>query len=547
MKKLLTTFILSLITVMISAQDWKILNENHIYYFSRSDSNGVTNSIRFENVIPLGDTTVYVLFDNYLAPKDTCISSDEEVIQAPENSFFDNIYLEETLELCNYFGLNRGSFIGKEIIAIENGDYVLNPGELLIRTLADLNDTWIFDPLSGVTATVVSIASGIYIDTPDTLKTIYLSSGDTLVISKNFGLIQYPVGNGAYYHSEGVQGTGVGYTFPSFEDVFYSYDIGDAFALSFSVYAVDPPLVTGNGAIFKFEITDIDSSENEIKYITDVCGSISTYFWDSTAYNYFQLADYYYNPDSLFRKSFGYPGEIKNFTLPTMKDIFPYNSALAQYYGDEIGFHDLYSNNKYGYNEFNGIFPQFIIDMADSLEIIWKGYLLDFEMTEQTGLTTISNAYPGYQVEVNNLLNYGLYEEFFIYEMSFMEGVGLLHLGSADYGNEVSINLSGLRKDGITYGSLSNCTLVGITDVPKPDINIKIYPIPFANEITILNDNKQSFQLEVTNILGEKVFQTKINQGENHISLKDFSGNTFILRFISKNEVYTKKIIRVNR
>ena len=538
--------LLSLLPLLSVAQDWKLLDESKIYYFSRSDSIGVTNSVRFDSVAHDGDTTIFVLFDNYLEPKDTCISTDEEINQAPENSFFDNFYLEEPLELCDYFEINRGSIIGKEIVELPNGDFVLMPENQLIKTKAGLNDIWIFDPLEEDTATVISIELASYVDTIDSLKTIYLSSGDTIVISKNFGLIQFPVGNGAYYHSEGVQGTNVGYSYPSFDQVFYTFDVGDAFMLRFEDFEVDWPLAAGLGGSFKFEIIGIDSSDNELKYITDVCGSISHYINDTTEYESFQLENYYYNPDSLFGESFGYPGEISKFTLPCMTDIFPFWSCTSQ-----IGFNDLYSNAKSGYTDDFDFFyyPEFIEELSDSLKLILKGFAVEFGgINEITNLSVLSNVLPDYHVGVKNVfIEEYVFADQYRYQLNFMEGVGLVKILVGGYNKERSVSLIGFRKDGVVYGNVSSCTIVGIPETSKPDININFYPNPFENDLTISNHDNRNYRLEVLDVVGRKILEVQIIQGENNISLKQFQGNAFILRFIADNEVYTKRVFRVNR
>jgi hypothetical protein len=444
--------------------------------------------------------------------------------------------------------MNQGSIPGKEIINIGNGDFILNPGNRLIKTKSNVNDTWIYNSITGDTAKVISIEFSNYIATYDFLKTIYLSSGDTIVISQNHGLIQFPIGNGAYYHSEGVQGTGVGYTFPSFEDVFYGYQVGDAFQLNYGSSGMGPPIY-GEFAKRKFTITGIDSSNSGFNYRVDICGTTTHIFengFENTT-NY-QKVNYVYNPDSLYGKSYGYPGEITQLSMPLMSDIFP-TEGSDFIFGEEfnvIGYEDLYSNIRYGYPaDFNNMLDELnyesMNNLADSLKIIWKGITGYDDMREQSNLTTFSNILPGNQVGVAD----GFHEN--NYSMSFMEGIGIINMGWWHFEIGHGISLTGLRKNGVNYGSMSDCVIVGVSEISKPLININIYPNPFESELTISYNDSKIYKLEVLDVTGRKITELQINPGENNISLSEIQGTTFILRFISDNEVYTKRIIRLNR
>ncbi|MFV9550234.1 T9SS type A sorting domain-containing protein [Algibacter sp. PT7-4] len=101
-----------------------------------------------------------------------------------------------------------------------------------------------------------------------------------------------------------------------------------------------------------------------------------------------------------------------------------------------------------------------------------------------------------------------------------------------------------------TYGrgswetDLSNSTLtahhVSFTDTNAPIL----YPNPVSNGIlNVKLSNTDSAEYYVYNLIGEQVLKGEVNTSNAVISLQDKSAGAYILRMISKDKIYTQKII----
>ena len=101
-------------------------------------------------------------------------------------------------------------YLGHQILSIGNGDYYFENGLRIIKTLAEVNDEWSFDPSLNYTAEVTGINGQNLFGVIDSLKTIMIFDStdlvvDSILISKHFGLIRFPLWNGDYYMLEVVQ------------------------------------------------------------------------------------------------------------------------------------------------------------------------------------------------------------------------------------------------------------------------------------------------------------------------------------------------------
>lgn len=105
-----------------------------------------------------------------------------------------------------------------------------NPGSRTINLFAALNDTWLFDTTNNVTAQVIFTGTTNVIGFPDSVKTILLSSGDTVQYSKNFGITIWPNGYGQnnYFRLVGIHGRNIGILVPRMTD-YFDFQIGDMF------------------------------------------------------------------------------------------------------------------------------------------------------------------------------------------------------------------------------------------------------------------------------------------------------------------------------
>ena len=65
MNKLLTLLFIIFHFVGYS-QNWELIQEEEIYYYSRTDSVGIVNTMRVSDINTIGNNIIYTLYGNYL-------------------------------------------------------------------------------------------------------------------------------------------------------------------------------------------------------------------------------------------------------------------------------------------------------------------------------------------------------------------------------------------------------------------------------------------------------------------------------------------------
>lgn len=131
-------------------------------------------------------------------------------------------------------------FAQAQCIKKNNGEYWLaSPDTFIIKSQAQIHDTWAFLPDSSIWATVDTVAwDSVIGNNMDSVKYIYLSTGDTILLSRNYGFLQFPnFGIVENYTLVGIEGNRiVDEPLAGYKD-FYNFDVGDIFAYLKEYYA----------------------------------------------------------------------------------------------------------------------------------------------------------------------------------------------------------------------------------------------------------------------------------------------------------------------
>lgn len=161
MKKLLFLFVF--ISNFSFAQDWSLFPVNDTLCYQAASSNYISNTIIVKSFI---NNNSKFSFSKSIYLCDTCPKSNNSSIFSLQSDF-----------LYNYFSIDSNQRI---VLFNENEDTSV----LFINK--PINFTWNYQP--NITATVYSILSDSIFNTLDSIKTILFSNGDSLKISKNFGV-----------------------------------------------------------------------------------------------------------------------------------------------------------------------------------------------------------------------------------------------------------------------------------------------------------------------------------------------------------------------
>ena len=237
---IIMTGLLIVFTGPAIGQQWKPLTSNEKFNFRIDTASYISNSIWADSVkIQNGDSVFFL--NRVVTGCDTCSNPD--------------------WRLCN-----QPQFLQKKMIQKPGGIYIFqDPGTYYLKTLAPLNAAWIFDSVAGITAQVINKSYEMIFNIYDSLKTILLSNGDSVRLSKNHGILKFPDFDlGQHYHLEGIEGRNIGIVIPKFSD-FFNFKVGDVFQYrsEWRYFGVPP---YGEGGLSKITINSRDSSSGYYAY-----------------------------------------------------------------------------------------------------------------------------------------------------------------------------------------------------------------------------------------------------------------------------------------
>ncbi len=145
----------------------------------------------------------------------------------------DSVYfLTNYLELLSFdtAALNRPGFCQHRMRIRPSGWYQFSgPGNIAVHATASLNDVWLLDSMQGLSATVEAVWQGPVLGQVDSLKRIRLTGGDSLILSKNHGIVEWPAALGSgHFQLVGLQAQQLGERYPTFEE-WFPYQVGQEF------------------------------------------------------------------------------------------------------------------------------------------------------------------------------------------------------------------------------------------------------------------------------------------------------------------------------
>lgn len=202
-------------TLNSNSQNWNVFNKNYRYNYKFNNSQLVSNVLFADTVKQTGADTTYIM---------------------------NNIGVVTGSILT----INKPQFLMKKIIKLANGDVKLqDTTNITIIPTCSLNQTWLFDTNYNLTATCVATATQTIFNLTDSVKTIIVNNVDTVVLSKQFGIIQFPklYAQNKYYRLVGIEEKSTytltalyGEKVPNAWD-FYDYLVGSVRCYSYDWYS----------------------------------------------------------------------------------------------------------------------------------------------------------------------------------------------------------------------------------------------------------------------------------------------------------------------
>jgi hypothetical protein len=491
------TLLIVLISSLSFGQNWKLIDEKKTYFYKHSDSLLITNAIKTKTVTETAADTSYSI-QTRLTICDTCTVIPAEAI----GGILYNAFSPE------FFGFNT-------IYTVATNDYLFADG--IIKHHAQLSDSWLFDSGSGITATLASAEDSTIFGVLDSIKIIQLSTLDTIIISKNNGIIRYPdfENAGKYFLITGyTKGqNSAGDFVPNMWQV-YDFNAGDEFCYE--------------GIRIDMSVPELISSTVNVKIIEDL--SVT---------------------DTLIYKVKYYGVSVHEYYGPDPEDAWP-DFTVAGSYFKTLKLYDTSSvrENNYGFYEIS----PFVTDAPEFYQQA-PGYLLDIDnisyQCEEN--PSIEFGYIDYQFSstygyMKRYRQFNFYGDSLCYRSSgatednktlYAAGIGLIDNFYFCFETGDSDMLNGFVKDGDTTGTICGFPEDLGFKIAEQN-NLRLYPNPATNQIQ-LDANYQEVQFH--SLTGKLILLIQ-NPGQT-IAVGDLAKGIYLVKAVDMdgNLLTTKLII----
>lgn len=510
MKHVLLLVLSLLLLATADAQNWAPLNLTDKYNYQLDSSDVITHTLWVDSFsVVAGDT---LLFTN-------------RVVENIDNAPFYNRALD-----------NQPQFLGHTIDKHADGTYTLrNTNTMYLDVHVLLDSTYLFDTLANVTAQLKLADTTTLFGSVDSIKVLELSTGDTVILSKEHGVVHFPDGYAAdkHYRLVGIEGgRTLGEQYPGF-DVFFNYSIGDTFWYYFDFprrYDDYGYQVAGTRVID----TMYQSGDTIWYHNTGDLYELGVLPGSSRQRSYvFGLSYLIDEPDNDIND---HPGEKSPF-IWIYDDTLGNDENLYQYTYDVPWRWSLNGYNildPFGYyNDCAEVPPRYIREFGHEL------YRNDLGLQ----VKNYSDWYCRLDTFSDTLITGASYDS----RRVFIEGLGMTELISEGFESYRSVTMYAYRKAGDTARTILDEDLairaLGVTDVQAGESELHVLGNPFTDKLQIQLGTRGSYQLAVYSISGQLIHQ--IDGTDQQVSMDTHAwekGIYFIELRSGKHEQRTKVI-----
>ena len=485
MTKRIALLVFLLYSIIANGQNWKPINGSDKYNYSVYNTPLAT--IWADSVKVINNDSVFFL---------------NKVLKKVGNgNGYDiiGIYLEK-----------QPQFFLSKFISKSNGDidFVSETGKnYLIKTNAPLGQSWLFDSLTNDTAIIIYQQTQTIFGNSDSVKIIKLSNNDTIIISKNHGIIRFPLFDSINKNAEltGIEGRNLGLIIPKFED-FFNFNIGDVFYYKCTGLSRWGTTMGYKKIVIKTK-TIIDDT---IKYLVD--------FWSK----------------SKFYATYGLPNDSSDIRNP----VFSINYV------------------KGSYNFLNKYNDQLIGD--DYSLFYYKPIRVGYD----TLFNTVTKSYPydAFCKDYNNdsIIECRSMQCFVDYRKSFCCGKNLGVISYRDHTIDATPFPNGNQEDlicciinGVTFGQIPDNSIFpdGSSENVGNLYPMQVYPNPCNNFVQIRsNNNLIMTYLDITiyDAVGRPVYSVSFSDNSSiQLDISDFPLGIYYVKLSNDVTNETHKIIKL--
>ncbi len=476
---------------VVNAQNWSIINSTEKFNFRLDGDNIISTTIWVDSIHLNGNDSIY--FMNRIVC-DSCIV----IVNGPMGG----------CDSC-YGSINAPTFLQRTIHFNDSVYNLVDTGNIIIHPFANLNDGWLFDSVWNVNAQVIDLKVDSVFSSTDSVKVILLSTGDTVVISKNNGILVFPFffGSGLYYRLVGIEGRDVGELVPKFQD-FFNFDIGDRFEYHTDggypgchYWEIKQSTVTSKNIIGDTIRYDISVILERKETITGWGGSCAAGYWYGT---YNEVLEFIDSTNHITNKFNFQPHHI----LTELWNMLPCTANDSAYDGVRMS---LDSNNVISKS----------FGFSTSISSFDYVFYSQINYNSDTLLISTWPHHASYKV--------GLGQTEHVVTMCFEGG---------EYGY-----LSAYTKGNTTVGVFTDSTSI-LLNAKEFEKNYSVlYPNPVNDKLFIHQSGSDRSQIKVYNSLGELVKEKFIESISDYLPVDDLQGGIYFVKIISKSRSDTRRIL----
>ncbi|MBK9147347.1 MAG: hypothetical protein IPM12_05930 [Flavobacteriales bacterium] len=195
---------------IVNAQNWALINPAYKYNYSNDGTDTISNQIRVLYIDTFGPDSFRFDLNLIGIPCDTC-----------------GVELGGLCDGC-YVWVDQPQFLQRRVMVSSGAWLFVDPDTMLILPNAAVGSAWPFRPDGSVTATLIARQESSVFGVSDSTAVILLSTGDSLIVSKDHGLLRFAdAANGTAFDAIGIHGPDVGELLPS-PMSYFDYHAGDA-------------------------------------------------------------------------------------------------------------------------------------------------------------------------------------------------------------------------------------------------------------------------------------------------------------------------------
>lgn len=480
MKISITILIISLFSISALAQNWKPINKDEKFNYLGADSYYAT--IWVDSAKLDGIDSVYFF---------------NKIIRKVKNG--------SGLHVYGYYLANQSQFLFSKMVLCSNHDVVFEESKnkrYRIKPLAKMNDQWVFDSINNVTAQISRVYAENVLGYLDSVKVITLSSSDSIVLSKNSGLLKFPLFNSLKQHVKlvGIEGRDAGNILPKYLD-FFDFNVGDVFYYESSS--------SGRWTIFeKWEKLTILSKEiknNAYLYKAD-------YRSKNKHYQYTNLVRTVYK---------NVPDTVLTFS--------PKESFLNDYPNEIL------NDPRVGYT-----YKPIVVKLDETFKTVTKSFIENAFCKSSTDTILECTVSPNACIRIRYTENYG-------------KNIGLVlryyYLKDwAPWGDVNYTQLVGCIRNGQSYGRILDDTIFPTTNVEEETVTgkeVKIYPNPAHDWLTIdtFSDNQNS-SIYICDLNGKELLSQKLVNASHQIYIGNLNPGIYLAKYLSLDRVKVERFIK---